>query len=100
METNEIKNENEKNITEEPVELTELFSHYKNTVTIADTITFQLILLVIIAIASTSINTFLPEISDDMYNTYISQSQRNENFGVDSIKQAISQITGESTAEW
>lgn len=99
METNEIKNENEKNITEEPVELTELFSHYKKTVTLADTITFQLIIMVIVAIAYVSINTFLPEISDDMYNTYISQSKRNENFGVDSIKQAISQITDESTAE-
>jgi len=99
MDDNKVLTENEEAVKEEPVELTELFSHYKKTVTLADTITFQLILLVIIAIVYVLINTFLPEISDDMYNIYVSQTHNSESFGVDSVKQALSQMTEDNTAE-
>jgi hypothetical protein len=99
MYDNKALTENEETVKEEPVELTELFSHYKKTVTLADTITFQLILLVITAIGYVLINTFLPEISNDMYNSYISQTHNSESFGVDSVKQVLSQLTEDNTAE-
>ena len=54
----------------EPVELTELFVTKRKTVTLADTITLQTIICVVLSIAYLAVNMFLPEISEALYSEF------------------------------
>lgn len=54
----------------EPVELTELFVQKKKTVTFSDTVTIQLILCLIAAIAFVAVNIVNNELAYDIYAVY------------------------------
>lgn len=68
---NEPENESEeKTAAEELVELTELFVTKRKTVTLADTITLQAIICVVLSIAYLAVNMLLPEISEALYSEF------------------------------
>ena len=54
----------------EPQELTELFVTKRKTVTLADTITLQAIICVVLSIAYLAVNMLLPEISEALYSEF------------------------------
>lgn len=60
----------EETAAEEAVELTELFATKRKTVTLADTMTLQAIICVVLSIAYLAVNMFLPEISEALYSEF------------------------------
>lgn len=69
----------------------------KNRVILADTITLQVILIVIIAIANLLINTFSPIVSNDIYNTFTYHLQESAEDCYKSIKTSIVNILEENS---
>ena len=69
----------------------------RNRVILADTITLQVILIVIIAIAYLLINTFSPKISNDIYNTFTYHLQESAEDCYKSIKTSIVNILKENS---
>lgn len=69
----------------------------KNRVILADTITLQVILIVIIAIAYLLINTFSPIVSNDIYNTFTYHLQELAEDCYKSIKTSIVNILEENS---
>lgn len=69
----------------------------KNRMILADTITLQVILIVIIAIAYLLINTFSPIVSNDIYNTFTYHLQELAEDCYKSIKTSIVNILEENS---
>ncbi len=69
----------------------------KNRMILADTITLQVILIVIIAIAYLLINTFSPIVSNDIYNTFTYHLQESAEDCYKSIKTSIVNILEENS---
>ncbi len=69
----------------------------RNKVILADTITLQVILIVIIAIAYLLINTFSPKISNNIYNTFTYHLQQSSEDCYKSIKTSIVNILEENS---
>lgn len=64
----------------------------KNNVLLSDTITLQIIMVVIVAIVFICINTFFPSLSNNIYETYIRQMSESASECYNSIKEEIKDI--------
>lgn len=69
----------------------------KKDVLISDTITLQIIMVLIVAIIFIGINTFFPNLSNSIYNTYIFQMSESATDCYNNIKADIIDIFEEVT---
>ena len=79
----------EETAAEEAVELTELFATKRKTVTLADTMTLQAIICVVLSIAYLAVNMFLPEISEALYSEF----ELNYNMEAESAEEVFKAIS-------
>ncbi len=84
---------------EEPVELTELFKDSRKTVTLADIITFQAILCVIISIVYIALNMMIPQTAVEIYNEF-SVNYSMETDSDNRISEAVSRFLNSVPADY
>lgn len=72
-----------------PVELTKLFATKRKTVTLADTMTLQAIICVVLSIAYLAVNMFLPDISEALYSEF----ELNYNMEAESAEEVFKAIS-------
>ncbi|MCD7730769.1 MAG: hypothetical protein LUI05_04650 [Oscillospiraceae bacterium] len=75
---------------EEPTELTELFPSERKTVTLADTITLQAIICVVISIGYLAVNMLFPQISQTLYSEF----KVNYNLETESAEDVFRAVSG------